>query len=204
MITIYGLFSTKDGVVRYIGQCKCTPKERLKAHLRDSIKMNKSHKCNWIRKVLADGCQIGFTVLKENAVWNEDEIAFIKHYKNQGFDLVNNTIGGDGAIGAKWSAEAKKKLSESKQGWKNSPESIEKMRTAAIGRKHTDETKKKLSNKNLGRASWNKNKILPNFHKQETKIAISQKLKGVKKTKEHRENIRVSWIKRKQNLIKIA
>lgn len=70
---IYGLFSTKDGVIRYIGQTKSI-RSRLSSHKYDALKRkSKNHKCNWIRSVYESNYEIDIKVIEECDDGNVDE-----------------------------------------------------------------------------------------------------------------------------------
>lgn len=59
--------------------------------------------------------------------------------------LRNRSAGGEGAAGAKWSEESRKKLAKTNTGKKHSEESKRKMAAKAVGRKDTEETRRKKS-----------------------------------------------------------
>jgi hypothetical protein len=111
-ITIYALASSQDHVIRYIGQTSDLA-ARLTAHFREMRLYPNRHISRWKNKVIRDGFEIVCLVLKENAIWSDDEIALIAQYRSQGFALVNGTDGGDGVRGLKLSAEHKAKLIQS-------------------------------------------------------------------------------------------
>lgn len=54
MYKIYSLNDPLTNEIRYIGYTKGSLKKRLKEHIYDSNR-NKSHKCNWIRKLRSVG-----------------------------------------------------------------------------------------------------------------------------------------------------
>lgn len=63
---IYGLYSTEDNIIRYVGQTKSQLNQRKNEHKCDALTRKiKNHKCNWIRKVYKDGFEIGITLLDE-------------------------------------------------------------------------------------------------------------------------------------------
>lgn len=92
---IYGLFSTKDKIIRYVGQTMLQLKIRLKQHISDALKKRTdTYKDRWIRKCYENGFEINIvpieTVTEENI--NEREIYWIKKIPN----LTNTTSGGEG------------------------------------------------------------------------------------------------------------
>lgn len=101
---IYGLYSTKDGIIRYVGETTYSLEQRLAQHKCDSLtRKNKTHKCNWIRSVYKEGYEIKIlqidTATDEN--WEESEIFWINEYKEKN-KLTNELPGGNsGGPGAK-------------------------------------------------------------------------------------------------------
>lgn len=83
MIIVYGLSSSEDSIVRYIGQTKMPPQVRLKSHLGEAVGKRpvQTHKGKWIRQVLAVGHHLQIAILKEKAIYNEDEKFFIRNIK---------------------------------------------------------------------------------------------------------------------------
>jgi hypothetical protein len=93
---IYGLTSTIDDKIRYIGKSN-DPKDRLRKHLyecRKNNEENKTHKCCWIRSVIKKGEDIKYVVLEECEFnkWEETECKYINLYEN----LTNTSKGGVG------------------------------------------------------------------------------------------------------------
>lgn len=81
--------------------------------------------------------------------WQESEKYWISYGRKNGWNLVNNTDGGDGVTGL--SEEAKRKISSTWIGRKHSPESLVKISLAVKGRTHSKETKLKMSKSHSGR-----------------------------------------------------
>jgi len=94
------------------------------------------------------------------------------------------------------SEETREKISKSRIGMKFSEKTKEKMRM----RRHTDETKEKIRTARLGSVQTEETK-------EKIRASAVGKLKSEKtkqkmrkpKSEQHRENIRLSWIKRKQH-----
>ena len=101
---IYGLFSTEDNVIRYVGQTKSNLNQRKNEHKCDAItKKIKNHKCNWIRSVYKRGFEIGITLIEETDEnnWANREVYWINYLKSKN-KLVNELKGGNcGGIGGK-------------------------------------------------------------------------------------------------------
>lgn len=92
---IYGLYSTRNYKIRYVGKTKEKIEKRLKQHIRGAIKENQqTYKDKWIRKEISEGYSILIkeieTVSKELS--NEKEKFWIRQFDN----LTNMTEGGDG------------------------------------------------------------------------------------------------------------
>lgn len=101
---IYGLYSTKDFIIRYVGKTKSSLNQRKNEHKCDALTRNlKNHKCNWIRNVYANGYEIGIKLIEEadDKNWAEREIYWINELKDKN-NLVNQLDGGNsGGIGGK-------------------------------------------------------------------------------------------------------
>lgn len=113
MYELYALIDPKDSKIRYIGYTS-DPKLRFRSHISSSLKSrNKiSHKSNWIRDLKQDNLEpIYKTLIRSKNLENikQLEIDHIKYY-NQFYKLTNNTKGGDGVNGLKWSKENKAKI----------------------------------------------------------------------------------------------
>ena len=92
---IYGLFSSEDNIIRYVGQTKNTLEKRLNEHIYVALKYNgKTHKDNWIRKVYSNGFKVNIISLEEvdEKNINEKEIYWITQFNN----LTNIAEGGIG------------------------------------------------------------------------------------------------------------
>lgn len=63
---IYGLFSTEDNVIRYVGQTRKALKERLREHVNGALKRNgKTYKDNWIRKCYKEGFEVNIKEIEK-------------------------------------------------------------------------------------------------------------------------------------------
>jgi hypothetical protein len=103
---MYNLYVLKDPTtdeVKYVGYTN-RPKIRLWEHIRDAKKNVKTHKSNWIRKVLLDGKSPIMEVVKSVSDLEQvklEEINLIRDLKDKGFYLTNSTNGGDGGYNKK-------------------------------------------------------------------------------------------------------
>ena len=92
---IYGLYSTKDNVIRYVGKTKNTLDKRLRQHIYDAIKKRvDTYKDRWIRKCYKDGYEVKITQIEKvnSDNINEREKFWIKQLPN----LTNTAPGGEG------------------------------------------------------------------------------------------------------------
>jgi hypothetical protein len=87
--------------------------------------------------------------------------------------LVNNTDGGEGAVGAILSKESRKRLSESKLGKKQAPETVKKRAAANKGKKRTADFCEKMRRQALGNPGRT-----GMLHLKETKVKMSKALLG--------------------------
>ena len=91
---IYGLYSTEDNVVRYIGKTKYVLSKRLREHINGALLRNcKTYKDNWIRSVYSNGYKVNIKLIEEcdDSIWEDREKYWIKEYGN----LTNLTSGGE-------------------------------------------------------------------------------------------------------------
>lgn len=99
------------------------------------------------------------------------------------------------------SLSTRQKMSLSRKGKKHSPEHIKAVALANTGKKRTPEQLERMRKSGAfftkGQVPWNKGMKGSNSHTQESKKAISDKLKGRKLPSEHIEKIRLGWVKRK-------
>lgn len=99
--TIYALCEPdRPDAVRYIGQTRNTPRERLWAHINAAPK-GRSYSAAWIRSLLKRGDYPLMRVLETVQVGelSQREIALISAYRAAGVRLTNITDGGEGHTG---------------------------------------------------------------------------------------------------------
>ena len=158
---VYGLYSLRDSVVRYIGQTTQPMKKRFSQHLLYS-KNKKTAVQKWINKSICEGFDVRYTILDGNAVFNDTEVEVIASYKEAGIRLLNHTDGGGGVLGLSQTDETRKKRSESvRRNWETQSVRVRwvankeqhmrqiegcKKRTSKpmLGKNHSDETRKKM------------------------------------------------------------
>lgn len=109
--SVYALFSTRDGEIRYIGQTTKDLKHRMSRHRDRAGRGSPIHLYCWMRKEVADGFSVEHFVLSDMAEWHETEKEMIHQYRSVGARLLNVTSGGEGVIGYRHSEETRAKMS---------------------------------------------------------------------------------------------
>lgn len=137
---IYLLKCPTTGAVRYVGKAT-NPKRRFEFHCAQTQKF-KSHLGYWVRSVLHQNRRPVLEVIDEvpETEWPAWEVAYIDFFREQGFDLVNGTNGGEGAAGTTHSEETRAKLRVFHTGLKASPETRANMSFAHVGHKQSNNT----------------------------------------------------------------
>lgn len=158
-VFIYSLEDPETKEIRYIGKTVQKLEKRLIAHIYES-NHKKNHKCNWINKLRkrGDNPKIKLIDIVHEDEWEFWEMYWIEQFRCWGFNLVNNTPGGEGY---KHSDETKEKIRQANSGKNHyfygrnhSKESKEKISKSlegnqhAKGFKHSDETRKKVKENN--------------------------------------------------------
>lgn len=179
MITfIYALKDPDTGEIRYIGKAD-NVKERLRRHVKQCNR-ELNHRSRWIRALLKNGKKPGVEIIDEVAqeYWPALEAAYIQFYLESGNDLVNGTAGGEGASGGP---------GNSFFGKKHTSETREKISIANRGRQLSKETRNRMSKARIGRP-----------------LSKPTRAKGQKRSPECCENIRLSWVRRKEKIANAA
>lgn len=156
MIFIYALIDPNTAKIRYVGK-SIRPKQRLQNQMNEVSNCHRSH---WLQSLKKDGKiphQVILQELDDDAPWQSYEIAWIKHGKEMGWPLTNNTDGGDGVCNLP--EETKRRMSQVWSGRKHKPETIEKLKFARALRVTSEETRKKHSQSMKGRKITWKEKI---------------------------------------------
>jgi len=163
-------FSTK---IRYVGKAN-DPYKRFEEHCQTK---EKCHRGNWIRSLPGRGLFLQLEVLDEvpESEWEFFEKAYIKVYREAGYNLVNVTDGGEGvtmtleireklrisalgnsrALGAVRSKETREKIRNFQTGKHHSPEAKEKMSKSHRGKTHSLETLEKMRLPQIGKVYKN-------------------------------------------------
>jgi len=199
---IYGLIDPTTNEIRYIGKA-IDLYTRIRNHYKPSRLISKTHKNNWINKLLNDGEKplvVVLEIINQTIELNDAEIKWIKHYKDLGCDLTNGTEGGDGGKMSPESIEKMKltkNLNKQEGFWLNkkfSDEHKKNISESKKGKEISEETKLKLSESHKGLNTWTKGKVLSEV----TKNKMSESRTGVAKNTK-----KVSQLDLDGNLIKI-
>ena len=183
MRAVYLLLDPRDSTIRYVGIAN-DPTSRLRHHLCDSKKM-KTHKDRWIQSLMRLSLLPKLEIVEWSTTPKASEIAWIARLKEQGANLVNSTLGGDGVLmteevrrkigaasslrtppnrsGAKLSIETKSLISKSLTGKKRSEESRSKQSTSRKGWKMTEQHRQSIiaSNRSRRRKAIENTNLLP-------------------------------------------
>lgn len=154
---IYGLCDPRTGELRYIGKT-ARGQQRYYEHLSVMRKKSgpKSHLRYWLRSLHRRGDRPDFFVIEDATDGNAlsiAEIELISYFKAVGCNLVNNTLGGDGASGHKHSAATRKRISEVQKGVPKSSEQRELISKTLTGRTLSAAHRAALSKAGMGRIS---------------------------------------------------
>lgn len=140
---IYILIDPRNNSVRYVGKAN-NVSQRYKAHLNKARK-HQVHKANWIKQLKTLGLKPILEVIDVVPIdnWTFWEKYWIGQMKAWGFDLLNYTLGGDGATFGNQT-------------------SFKKGHKSWLGKHHTDETKKKIGDGNWmkGQKSHNRKQVI--------------------------------------------
>lgn len=157
---IYALEDPRNNSIRYIGKADKPNARFEKGHLRQ-INHN-SHKSNWIKQLIAQDLKpVQFIIDEVNILeWIFWERHYISLYRSFGFNLLNETDGGEGESGWHHSDKTKNKLKQ----YKKTVKHRNNISNALTGLTKTKEHVRKMVNSNkmnykLGkRIAWNKGK----------------------------------------------
>lgn len=95
---VYGLYSSRDDELRYIGQTTQSIARRLIQH-RSYARRQQTAVHKWFIREVHEGFDISIKELACNAVMHVTEQALIAEHKASGARLLNLTDGGEGTIG---------------------------------------------------------------------------------------------------------
>lgn len=182
---IYALLDS-DGKIRYVGKTSKSLEKRLTEHLYVSRRGIKCHRCDWIRSLLKVGFLPTIQLIGEvNGNGCREEQAWIKWFREEGFNLTNLTDGGDGFVGYKPSVDTRRNMSLSaKKRYNSSEKEKNRLRNIAIG--NTNRRGKKFSlESRLKMSLAHKGVRLSKEHC----LSMSEGRIGIKMSKEHQAKI---------------
>jgi hypothetical protein len=180
---IYVLKDPVTGDVRYVGKAD-HPHARYLRHLREAQRKRNHREC-WLCSLAARGLTPLLEVIDEVPAkeWQAWEVAYVLFYREQGADLVNRTVGGDGfgagpehpCYGRQFvvTAETRAKIGRGNKGKVRSPEICARISEMTRGERHPFFGKKRPP---------------------EVGAKISAKRKGMVFTAQHRANLRSSHL----------
>jgi len=149
---IYVLRDPRNNAIRYVGFTTKTLEERLSGHISD--RRDGTHKANWLlqlyRMKLRPIIQPIFTWDDPNVNWGMIEKNWIRELRNLGWDLTNETDGGEGTSGWKHTKETCEKMSKSARGKIISKETRQKISYALKGHEVLQHTRNKISYGQIG------------------------------------------------------
>jgi len=182
LVKIYGLYNEVHRL-RYVGKTKKSLDDRLKEHLHGALSKSETHKNRGIRLMWANGFSPTIELFTKVAEykWKVVERLYIKHYNDLGYNLWNETEGGDGghSQSEKTKAQISRTVSKILIGHYVSPETKRKIGLKSIGRHKSPKAKQKQKDT---MKVWHKK------HPEHGK-AMSARQQGVPKTLEVRRKI---------------
>lgn len=101
MTTIYGLSSSRNGLIRYIGKTSQPTEQRLNRHINNYGLHEPTYKGRWLKKEIEEGYVISIEEIEvvPDDQWEFWETYWISQFRAWGFHLVNTTRGGIGIPG---------------------------------------------------------------------------------------------------------
>lgn len=188
-----GIYSitNRDNGKRYIGRTVNFEKRKT-MHMWQLN--NNRHFNNHLQRAWNKGEHLEFEIIERcpSEMCNEREVFWIEHFHAQdmryGYNLCD---GGKATAGYRFTDEQKKKISDSRKGYKCKPEDVQK-RVDSLHKHMEDDPDfaKRLSAQKAerwkGKPSWNKGIPCPEWKKK----LLSEKLKGKKITDAHKEKLK--------------
>lgn len=176
-IYIYALIDPFTDLIRYVGKSENVG-QRLSAHAAEARRGKKDHKNRWVASLLNRNALPIVKILEVcGEDWKERETWWIKKLREDGCNLTNSKLGGDGSEPTE---ESRRKMSLAKKG-----------KSFFDGRKHSDESRLKQSNAAKARLA----RMTPEELAKATAAMISapkRSSKGRKNTPEHKEKLRLA------------
>lgn len=95
-VYIYGLVSSDDDVIKYVGKTVQKMKKRVHDHIRESYKL-KTKKDKWLQDVISNNYNIEYKIL--DVCFEDSWVSKEKYWIDKIDDLTNTSPGGDGGRG---------------------------------------------------------------------------------------------------------
>ena len=186
----------------------------MRNHLLVARNGAKNHRCNWVRSVLSRGFIPTVALVGEvDGDGCKEEIAWIKYFRDEGVNLVNETIGGEGRLGYKASEKTLCKMRDAIKrqiftkghpalGYHHSAESIAKTSASKTGKHRSEETCQKISEtlKLKKLPAWNRGKHPSKQTIQKNRDAHMGKMISEETRKKMSKSSKTCWAKRKNKL----
>ena len=198
MYSIYVLIDLKTGIPKYVGWTRKTIEQRCGDHIRAAKRGGDNHIHRGLRKLRYKIHVMLLESVPNTKSPQQAEILWIAHFRALGFKLWNETNGGDGVVGYRWSKKAKKERSI------NNPRYWLGKIGPTKGRHQTSEAKEKIRLSKLG----DKNPMFGKHHTEKVRINLSKNNAhywlGKQFTKDQIEKIKAGRWKSKDVLVKEA
>jgi hypothetical protein len=110
-VSIYILTDPRDSTAFYVGATSRTTGHRLSSHIHEAVKLQtKTEKSEIIRNIMSDGCRPEITEIESAGgdEWAEAEQFWMEYFRSIGCVLVNISLGGAGAFGARQTESTRK------------------------------------------------------------------------------------------------
>lgn len=150
---IYTLSDPRDGAVRYVGITHRDPRRRLSGHLWEAVNEKRLPKSEWLVELLAaDLRPICETIQSGEGDGWEQEIRWVKHFRDAGCDLTNANEGGGGPrVGGKWTPEQREKIVTALKGKTRTPAQCAAITARQLGNRPSSKTRERQSAARIGR-----------------------------------------------------
>jgi hypothetical protein len=96
MGVVYGLFSTRDGLVRYVGQTEYTARKRLDMIVTKALDHESGALYDWVRTEWRSGAEVRAHVLQDEIIPADLEL-FERYWIEQFAGLLNSEFQGESA-----------------------------------------------------------------------------------------------------------
>jgi len=189
---IYSLSDPFTGEIRYIGKANRLG-SRLSTHITEAKKnRNSRKKGKWTRSLLEKGVKPLIEIIDKVSVseWQYWEVYWISQFKAWGFDLLNETEGGECGIMTRKCIDAALASPNFKRGhkkgeFKHTEETKKIIKEKRAKQVFTEETRRKIGLAGKGRK-----------YSAEVRQKMSKTMTGKPKSAKHKESIRLFMTKK--------